>query len=205
MSQIHLEPRRGKGFVLALDLGSSCGFSSYREDGHVATGMVDLKNGQDRETHGRMFLRLRYMLGRYIEQMVDGPPPKPGDKRLHGAIAIENVQFQAKNGLETVQFWAALWGNVESFGELYGLPRFLYPTTTIKKAITGHGDAPKNAARLAKFNASRIERGVKPYDGLTVEDACREWGVTETDDNALDSFAVLKAHLDAENNGSLPR
>lgn len=181
-----LDPRHGRGFVLALDIAWHLGWASLREDGSVASGEVVLRDSA-LDGVGYPLIKLRHMLKDYLDGMPQGTT---------GVIAIEELTF-TPNGGDWYRQWAMLVGNVESWAYLHDIPVYYYTVQDVKKAATGHGDAPKNEAHRAQVNKKRAarERPIKPYTGPTVEQGLHAKGFTFETDNEADALACLLAHL----------
>ena len=140
--------------LLALDLGTRSGWAMRTNLGTVAHGFIDLKGGRF-EGGGMRFLRF----GRWLDQ-------------LHQASPVTEVAFEEVRrhlGVDAAHVYGGLMATLTAWCEQQGLPYSGIPVGTIKRAVTGSGNAGKDR----------------------VIEAVRARGFEVTDDNAADAIALL--------------
>jgi crossover junction endodeoxyribonuclease RuvC len=146
---------KGDGAILALDLGTKTGWALRSADGHVTSGTVEFRN--DRWQGGGMrFLRFKNWLTE-IKQVA-------GDL---DAVFIEEVRRHA--GVDASHAYGGFLAHVTAWCEHHGIPYEAVPVGTIKRHVTGRGNATKQA----------------------VIDAVRALGHDPVDDNEADALAIL--------------
>lgn len=152
--------------ILALDLGTKCGWALMHEDGRLISGTWNLNKGSRGEYYYR-YGSLLDILGSLVEQRIlpvtDMPPEVYFEdvKRHSGTIAAH-----VYGGLKAVlHLWGAPLG-VEVKGVGVGV---------IKKHATGKGNASK-----AMMIAAAKER----------------WGIGIKDDNQADALCLLAYAVD---------
>ncbi len=121
--------------VLALDLGWTCGWCTWRRGDAVASGTERFgsQSGED----GVRLLAFRQFLTATRKSIIDAGETLDD-------VAFERVDFiAAKNGVNAAHVWGALWGNLESWCAFYRIPLIGLPVSTVKKHVTGHGSAAK--------------------------------------------------------------
>ena len=151
--------------ILALDLGTTTGWSLRSYDGLITSGTVSFKPSRF-DGGGMRYLRFTNWLTE-----ID---------RLSGPIAaiwFEEVRRHA--GTDAAHVYGGLMATLTAWAELRGVPYEGVPVGTIKKFLTGHGGAPKQA----------------------MIDAARSRGFTPADDNEADAIALLLWAL--ETNGGV--
>jgi Holliday junction resolvasome RuvABC endonuclease subunit len=134
--------------VLALDLGTRCGWAVFKDGAPIASGTWILQNDRQRrfEGAGMKWLRLNTLLS--AAHGFDG-----FDK-----IAIEEVRRHM--GVDAAHAYGGALAVVSAFCESKGIPYEGLPVATIKKHATGKGNAKKDAmieAARAKWPAIAIE------------------------------------------------
>jgi Holliday junction resolvasome RuvABC endonuclease subunit len=189
-----LDPRDGKPMLLCLDLGSRMGWATLRADGQVAHGYMDLV--EKGEPQGREFVLLRHTLTNFFKQFDSSFAP---GKEIDALIVIEDVMHDS-GGVNATHLWGGWWATVLAWAYTNDIPVIGYTATQIKKAVTGHGDAPKDNAGRERMNAKRAARKkpIKPYEGLTISEAIWGLGYVTNDHNERDAIAILHTHLKAE-------
>jgi crossover junction endodeoxyribonuclease RuvC len=164
---------------LYLDLGNRMGWCLTWSDGRRESGFVDFKTA-DHEHEGARFQNFRgwlHDLKRRIEA---------GDGRLV-AVRYERVDFIAKaQGREAIEVRGGFRFHGAAWTCHHGIDWRGIPVATIKKAITGHHDAPKTE----KAKLERNRRVKTPYVGETVESAMARRGITIKDHNERDAVAL---------------
>jgi Holliday junction resolvasome RuvABC endonuclease subunit len=144
-----------RGAILALDLGTSAGWAFRSPDGHISTGTVSLKHTRY-DGGGMRYLRFR----RWLEQLdIDAGPIE--------AIFFEEVRRHA--GTDAAHVYGGLLGMLTAWCEEHLVAYQGVPVGTIKRFITGKGNADK-AAVIAAVQAK---------------------GFAPADDNEADAIAIL--------------
>ena len=159
--------RPAEPVTLALDLGQHCGWALCLSDGSVVSGVVHFSPGRH-EGGGMHLLRYRD----WLEEM----------QKLNPLSRIYFEQVARHRGTHAAHAFGAFAGILTSWAEERGIPYQGVPVGTIKKHITGKGNASKEA----------------------VIAAVREKGYAPTDDNESDALALLFWSLDQSRPGSLP-
>lgn len=153
--------------ILALDLGTTTGWAFHNKEGSIISGITDFKPDKF-ESRGIVFLRFRQWL-------VDL-------KNAEGGIDL--VYFEAvrnHKGTDAAHKYGGFSAMLMAFCEHHQIPYKGIPVGTIKKHITGKGNATKYA----------------------VIDAIKDKGFAPIDDNEADSLALLDYVLVKYNNGKL--
>ena len=147
-------PARGRT-ILALDLGTTTGWALRGFDGLITSGTASFKPGRY-DGGGMRYLRFTNWLTE-IDRL-SGPIE---------AIYFEEVRRHA--GTDAAHVFGGLLAVLTSWAELRGVPYQGVPVGTIKRHVTGHGNAPKQA----------------------MIDAARQRGFSPADDNEADAIAIL--------------
>ena len=153
-------PERGRT-ILALDLGTTTGWA-LRSMGMITSGCLSLKSSRF-DGGGMRYLRFTNWLGELDH--LSGPI---------AAIWFEEVRRHA--GTDAAHVFGGLLAVLTSWAELRGVPYQGVPVGTIKKFLTGQGNAPKQA----------------------MIDAARKRGFSPTDDNEADAIAILLWAIDTK-------
>jgi Holliday junction resolvasome RuvABC endonuclease subunit len=140
--------------ILSLDLGTKAGWAS-RVDGLIHSGVIDLTPRRF-DGGGVRFLRFRQWLSNW--QATVGAPE---------LIVYEEVQ--AHRGTDACQVWGGFQATLTAWCEHHDIPYEGVPVATIKRHITGKGNADKQA----------------------VIAAVRILGFAPADDNEADALALL--------------
>jgi len=141
--------------VLALDLGARSGWAFRGRDGQITSGTVEFRN--DRWQGGGMrFLRFK----RWLTEIKQAA----GDLE---AVFVEEVRRHA--GVDAAHAYGGFLAHVTAWCEHHAIPYEAVPVGTVKRHITGKGNAGKEA----------------------VIAAVRELGFDPVDDNEADALAVL--------------
>jgi hypothetical protein len=141
--------------ILALDLGTTTGWAIHGFDGLITSGTVSFKPSRY-DGGGMRYLRFTNWLTE-----ID---------RLSGPI--ETIYFEEVRrhvGTDAAHVFGGLLAVLTSWGELRGVPYQGVPVGTIKKFLTGLGNANKQA----------------------MIDAAHKRGFSPTDDNEADAIAIL--------------
>ena len=141
--------------ILALDLGTSTGLALRSAEGLITSGTASFRPGRY-DGGGMRYLRFTNWLTE-IDRL-SGPIE---------AIYFEEVRRHA--GTDAAHVFGGLLAVLTSWGELRGVPYQGVPVGTIKKFLTGQGNANKQA----------------------MIDAARKRGFSPTDDNEADAIAIL--------------
>ena len=141
--------------ILALDLGTATGWALRGPDGTVSSGTVSFR--PDRfEGGGMRYLRFKHWLTE-LKSTAGGID----------AVYLEEVRRHA--GTNAAHIYGGFLAHITAWCEHHGIPYQGVPVGTIKRHITGKGNAPKQA----------------------VIDAVRERGFNPVDDNQADAIALL--------------
>ena len=155
----------GQRTLLALDLGTTTGWALHGADGLITSGTASFRNGWF-DGGGMRYLRFTNWLGEL--------------ERLSGPIAaIWFEEVRRHVGTDAAHVFGGLMASLTSWAELRGIPYQGVPVGTIKKYLTGKGNAPKQA----------------------MIDAARARGFNPADDNEADAIAIMLWAL--ETNGGL--
>ena len=143
------------GTVLALDLGTATGWALRDPDGTVASSTVSFR--PDRFSGGGMrFLRFKHWLTE-LKNTTGGID----------AVYLEEVRSHA--GTSAAHIYGGFLAHVTAWCEHHGIPYQGVPVGTIKRHVTGKGNASKQA----------------------VIEAVRARGFAPADDNEADAIALL--------------
>ena len=146
--------------VLALDLGTSTGWALQDRSGLICSGSQTFRP-QRYEGGGMRFLRFQ----RWLTELSRAAAPSTG-------LAIEQVLFEEVRrhaGVDAAHAYGGFLGQLGSFCEHHHIPYQGVPVGTIKRFITGKGNASKEA----------------------VITAIRGLGHSPVDDNEADALALL--------------
>jgi len=146
--------------ILALDLGTTTGWASCR-DGAVVAGTLDLRGGRY-EGGGMRFLRFR----QWLDELTLGSD---------NAVYFEEVRNH--KGVDAAHVYGGLMGVLTSFCEERGIPYQGVPVGTVKKHLTGKGNANKDAMLAAArarwpecFADPKVARSHDMADALAILD-----------------------------------
>ena len=146
--------------VLALDLGTRTGWALQERTGRICSGSQPFRP-QRFEGGGMRFLRFQ----RWLTELSRAAAPSAG-------LAIDQVVFEEVRrhaGVDAAHAYGGFLGQLGSFCEHHHIPYQGVPVGTIKRFITGKG------------NASKAE----------VITAIRALGHCPVDDNEADALALL--------------
>ena len=151
--------------ILALDLGTTTGWALRSANGPVAHGFVSFKS-QRFEGGGMRYLRF----GRWLADMLTLNAPKTGSQtNLTGIGAIYFEEVRRHLGVDAAHVYGGLLATLTAWCEHHNLPYQGVPVGTIKRHVTGKGNAGKQA----------------------VIEAVRARGFSPADDNEADAIAIL--------------
>lgn len=151
--------------ILALDLGTTTGWALRSANGPVAHGFVSFKS-QRFEGGGMRYLRF----GRWLDDMLALSGPKSDaqcDSAVIGAIYFEEVRRHL--GVDAAHVYGGLLATLTAWCERHQIPYQGVPVGTIKRHVTGKGNAGK----------------------AEVIAAMKALGHPVTDDNEADALALL--------------
>lgn len=143
--------------ILALDLGTTTGWALLHQ-GKITSGSKNFKPKMY-EGAGMRFLRFRQD---FLQNFLSFP------ERLQ-QVYFEQVVSHGKDGTNAAHIYGGLMATLMAFCEQYSIPYSGVPVGTIKKHITGKGNAGKEA----------------------VIAAVRAQGFAPADDNEADALALL--------------
>ena len=146
--------------VLALDLGTRTGWALQERSGRICSGSQPFRP-QRYEGGGMRFLRFQ----RWLTELSRAAAPSVG-------LAIDQVVFEEVRrhaGVDAAHAYGGFLGQLGSFCEHHHIPYQGVPVGTIKRFITGKGNASKEA----------------------VITAVRALGHSPVDDNEADALALL--------------
>lgn len=131
--------------LLALDLGSHCGWAALPRSGRIASGTGVFKPDHFSGA-GMVFLRFERFLG---ELNRDAGP--------FAVVVFEEVRAHA--GTLAAQIYGGFLAHLTARCERHGTPYLGVPVATIKRHATGKGDA-----RKPEVIAAMEAKGFKPGD-----------------------------------------
>jgi hypothetical protein len=131
--------------ILALDLGSRCGWAVLPRSGRIASGVSEFKPGRF-EGAGMAFLRFE----KFLADATNASGP-------FGAVVFEEVRAHA--GTLAAQVYGGFLAHLTAWCERHAVPYLGVPVATIKRHVTGKGNASKDDV----INAVRA-RGHAPKD-----------------------------------------
>jgi hypothetical protein len=155
-----LTPAAGRSALLALDLGTSTGWALQERNGRICSGSQPFRP-QRYEGGGMRFLRFQ----RWLTELSHSPA-SPGQP-LIDQVVFEEVRRHA--GVDAAHAYGGFLGQLCSFCEQHSIPYQGVPVGTIKRFITGKGNASKDQ----------------------VIAAIRGLGHSPVDDNEADALALL--------------
>jgi hypothetical protein len=141
--------------LLALDLGSQTGWAAQAGEGPLTSGTVTFRPGRF-EGGGMAFLRFKRWLDELQETV-----------GAVGAVYFEEVR--GHRGTIAAHIYGGFLGQLEAWCEYHEIPYQGVPVGTIKRHVTGRGNADKQ----------------------TVIAAIRARGYEPADDNEADAIAIL--------------
>ena len=148
--------------ILALDLGTTTGWALRLSDKVITHGFVSFKC-QRFEGGGMRYLRFR----RWLDEVL-AATASPADSAGFGAVYFEEVRRHL--GVDAAHVYGGLLATLTAWCEHHQIPYQGVPVGTIKRHVTGKG------------NASKAE----------VLAAMRAKGFATSDDNEADALAVLQ-------------
>ena len=155
----------GRLTLLALDLGTTTGWALRAPEGQIDHGFVSFKS-QRFEGGGMRYLRFRRWLTE-LKATVAAPQGL-------GAVYFEEVRRHV--GVDAAHVYGGLMATLTSWCEHHNIPYQGVPVGTIKKHVTGRGNASKDEV-IAAMHAL---------------------GHVVTDDNEADALALLHWAMDTQ-------
>ena len=155
--------------ILALDLGTTTGWALRSANGPMAHGFVSFKS-QRFEGGGMRYLRF----GRWLADMLALSGQQSGSKtgsqtNLTGIGAVYSEEVRHHLGVEAAHVYGGLLATLTAWCEHHQIPYQGVPVGTIKRHVTGKGNAGK----------------------AEVIAAMKALGHPVTDDNEADALALL--------------
>jgi hypothetical protein len=141
--------------ILALDLGQRTGWAVRNADGAIASGTLEFKPGRF-EGGGMVFLRFRAWL-------------QEVDETAGGIVVVYFEEVRFHRGVTAAHAYGGFLAHLTAWGEMFKIPYRGVPVGTIKRHVTGKGNADKEA----------------------VIAAVRALGFDPKDDNEADALALL--------------
>lgn len=154
-ARARVEDLRHPVSLLSLDLGTTTGWAVLHRDGTITSGSESFKPGRF-EGGGMRFLRFKRWLTE-VKNSVDGLD----------AVYFEEVRRHA--GVDAAHAYGGFMAHLTAWCEHHQIPYQGVPVGTIKRHVTGKGNADK-AAMVAAVTAL---------------------GYSPTDDNEADAIALL--------------
>jgi hypothetical protein len=151
---------RGRSVVLALDLATNTGWALRSANGQIVSGTISFRPSRY-DGGGIRYLRFRSWLDSVA-----------ADAAGLGVVHYEEVRRHLSTDAAHVH--GGLLATLTSWCEQHGIPYQGVPVGTIKRHITGKGNADKQA----------------------VIAAVRERGFSPADDNEADAIAILLWAID---------
>ncbi len=147
--------------LLALDLGSTTGWAMRLADGMIVSGTAAFRSGRF-EGGGMRFLRFRA----WLDELA----------RNHGLGAVYFEEVRRHVGTDAAHLYGGFLAHLTAWCEQRAVPYQGVPVGTIKRHVTGRGNADKQAVIAAV-----AARGHRPAD-----------------DNEADAIAILLWAIAAE-------
>jgi crossover junction endodeoxyribonuclease RuvC len=149
--------------LLALDLGSHCGWAALPHSGRIASGVSAFR--PDRFSGaGMVYLRFEKFLG---DLHRDAGP--------FDAVVFEEVRAHA--GTLAAQVYGGFLAHLTAWCERKGAPYLGVPVATIKRHATGKGNAPKVAVIAAMRAKGFTPRDDNEADALALLDYAISTGI----------------------------
>lgn len=145
--------------ILSLDLGTTTGYATRTKEGDIVSGTHSFKTSRF-EGGGMRFLRFTF----WLDQMKEC---------LTGIDAVYFEEVRRHIGTDAAHVYGGFMSHLTSWCERNKVPYMGVPVQTIKKHITGKGNANKH---------------------LVIQ-AVRDLGHHPSDDNEADAIALLDYSL----------
>ena len=157
--------------IVTFDLGTNTGIATLEEDGKITSTCINLSPKKD-EKPGVRFNKF-YNL---VKSTITGAD----------LVVYEDVCGHGRDGLYAAHLYGGFKAIVLLLCEEYGIEYTSIHTGTLKKAITGKGNAKKDEM----INAAVTVHGWKPT--LLKK---KKTGVIEYNDNECDAYCLLVATM----------
>jgi len=141
--------------ILALDLGQKTGWAARNADGAITSGTVEFKPSRW-EGGGMVLLRFRAWL-------------QEVDETAGGVSAVYFEEVRSHRGVAAAHAYGGFLAHLTAWAEANKIPYAGVPVGTIKRHVTGRGNADK----------------------VAVIAAVRALGFDPADDNEADALALL--------------
>jgi hypothetical protein len=129
------DPSPPRGALLALDLGQKAGWAVRTADGVITSGTVEFRPGRH-EGGGMGYLRFR----RWLDEL----------RLTTGGLAeVLYEEVRAHRGTLAAQIYGAFVGHLQAWCEARAIAYASVPVGTIKRHVTGRGNADKDAVIAA--------------------------------------------------------
>jgi len=148
--------------ILALDLGTTTGWALRTQDGSITSGTESFRPGRF-EGGGMRYLRFK----RWLTEI---------KSLANGLDAVYFEEVRRHRGVDAAHAYGGFMGQLTAWCEHHEIPYQGVPVGTIKKHVTGKGNAGK-AAVIA---------------------AVQKRGYSPTDDNEADAIALLLWAIDTQ-------
>lgn len=148
------------GAVLALDLGTKLGWAIRHADARIESGARDF-SPERHEGDGLRFLRFRAWLHDTKRRL------EAAGEQI-GLIRYERVDFIRPGQVYAAHVWGGNWATVTTWAEHHGIACEGVPVGTIKRAVTGKGNAKKPAIMAAIRAMGFDPRTTDEADALAV-------------------------------------
>jgi len=155
-------PSAGPRTILALDLATNTGWALRLADGQITSGTVSFRPSRY-DGGGIRYLRFRS----WLESMAAD---------TGGIAVVHHEEVRRHVSTDAAHVHGGLLATLTSWCEQHGVPYQGVPVGTIKRHITGKGNADKQA----------------------VVAAVRKRGFNPTDDNEADAIAILLWAIDTK-------
>lgn len=142
--------------ILALDLGSRCGWAVLPRSGRIAFGVNEFRPGRF-EGAGMAFLRFERFLSDAAN--VSGP---------FGVVVFEEVRAHA--GTLAAQVYGGFLAHLTAWCERHAVPYLGVPVATIKRHATGKGNASKDDVIKAVRARGHAPKDDNEADALAILD-----------------------------------
>jgi Holliday junction resolvasome RuvABC endonuclease subunit len=155
--------------ILALDLGTTTGWALSLPDSSVTHGFVSFKP-QRFEGGGMRYLRFR----RWLDEMLATTGPSSVQSGL-SAVYFEEVRRHL--GVDAAHAYGGFLATLTSWCEHQEIPYQGVPVGTIKRHVTGKGNAGKSEMVMAMKTRGYMVAEDNEADALAVLD----WALAHTD------------------------
>jgi Holliday junction resolvasome RuvABC endonuclease subunit len=142
--------------ILALDLGSRCGWAVLPRSGRIASGVVDFRPGRF-EGAGMTFLRFE----RFLADATNASGP-------FDVVVFEEVR--AHVGTLAAQVYGGFLAHLTAWCERHAAPYLGVPVATIKRHATGKGNASKDDVIKAVRARGHMPKDDNEADALALLD-----------------------------------